>query len=69
MKREAAILGMLLATATDGERVEIYAGVRAGLENGSLRPVIGREVPLSEAPAAHRLLMAWSGYGKVVLVP
>jgi len=69
MKREAVILGMLLSTATDRERAEIYAGLGAGLENGSLRPVIGREVPLSDAPAAHRLLMAWSGYGKVVLVP
>lgn len=69
MKREAAILGMLLTTATESERKTIYAAIGAGLECGALNPVVGRELPLAEAPAAHRLLQTWGGYGKVVLIP
>jgi len=29
----------------------------AGLENGTLRPVIGKEFPLAEAAQAHRAMM------------
>ncbi|MBI5443050.1 MAG: NADPH:quinone reductase [Deltaproteobacteria bacterium] len=69
MRREAAILGMLLFAATERERDAAYAAIGAGLENRTLRPVIGRELPLAEAPAAHRLVLEWGGYGKIVLMP
>jgi NADPH2:quinone reductase len=36
---------------------------------GAIRPVVGAEYPLAEAPAAHRLIDERKHVGKVVLVP
>jgi len=41
----------------------------AGLENGTLRPVIGREFPLSAAPESHGAVMSPGARGKIVLLP
>ena len=41
MARDASILGMLLFLATDRELAGIHAAIVAGLENGTLRPVVG----------------------------
>ncbi len=41
----------------------------AGLENGTLRPVVGRELPLADAPAAHEAVLEPGALGKIVLVP
>jgi len=38
------------------------------LENGALRPVIGKELPLSEASQAHRAVMEPGAFGKIVLL-
>src|SRR4029434_10724835 len=43
--RDAAILGMTLFNATRAHLEEIHAGLVAGLENGALNPVIGKEFP------------------------
>src|SRR5262249_44466345 len=43
MSRDAAILGMTLFNATDHDLAEIHAGLNAGLTNGTLNPVVGRE--------------------------
>ncbi len=69
MTRRATIKGFTLWGATAAESVEIHAAVAAGLENGTLRPVVGQEIPLEEAPRAHREVMASGAYGKIVLVP
>jgi NADPH2:quinone reductase len=69
MGREAAILGLILWAATDAELVTIHAAIGAGLENGTLRPVVARELPLAEASQAHQLVMEPGAYGKIVLVP
>jgi NADPH:quinone reductase len=37
------------------------------LEGGTLRPVIGRELPLAEAPQAHRAVLEPGAFGKTVL--
>jgi NADPH:quinone reductase-like Zn-dependent oxidoreductase len=47
----------------------IHAVLVAGLENGTLRPVVGQELPLAEAPRAHQELMQPGAYRKIVLVP
>jgi NADPH:quinone reductase-like Zn-dependent oxidoreductase len=39
------------------------------LEEGKIRPVVDRVLPLREAPQAHRILEARQQFGKVVLVP
>ncbi|MGH8632243.1 MAG: zinc-binding dehydrogenase [Burkholderiales bacterium] len=41
----------------------------AGLENGSLSPVIGKELPLAEAQKAHVAVMEQRAFGKIVLIP
>ena len=43
MGRDAAILGMTLFNVTPAEFAEIHAALVAGLANGTLNPVVGRE--------------------------
>lgn len=69
MVREADIRGMLLFNATAAELAAVHAALIAGLESGVLRPIVGREMPLGEAPAAHRAVMESDAFGKIVLVP
>jgi len=69
MGKDAAILGMILFNATAVEMESIHAGLFAGLANGTLRPVVGKELPLKEAPKAHVDVMAPGAHGKIVLVP
>jgi NADPH2:quinone reductase len=69
MGREAAILGISLYNATDRELVSMHAAFEAGLANGTLRPVVSRELPLAEAAAAHHAVMESSTFGKIVLTP
>jgi NADPH2:quinone reductase len=69
MNKNADVRGMLLAHTTPAERVSIHAALQEGLRNGTLRPVVGEEIPLAEAPRAHEAVMAPGHHGKVVLVP
>ena len=69
MRRDAAILGMVLMNASESDICRIHAALGAGLENGILRPVIGKEFPLSEGPRAHHEIMESVAYGKIILVP
>lgn len=69
MGKDAAILGMTLFNASPEELAGIHAGLCAGLENGALKPVIGREMPLADAPKAHVAIMEPGAHGKIVLVP
>ncbi|MDA0664784.1 MAG: zinc-binding dehydrogenase [Proteobacteria bacterium] len=45
------------------------ADIVAGLAAGVLRPIVGREMPLAEAAAAHVAVLEPDAYGKIVLVP
>jgi NADPH2:quinone reductase len=67
--QETAILGMTLYNATDKELAVMHAAFAAGLANGTLRPVVSRELPLAEAPAAHHAVLEASTFGKIVLTP
>jgi NADPH2:quinone reductase len=69
MAREASILGMMLWNASPQELDSLHAGLYAGLANGTLRPVIGQELPLKDAPRAHETVLAPGAYGKIILVP
>jgi NADPH2:quinone reductase len=69
MSREADIRGLTLFAATDAELRSIHAATIAGLENGTLRPIVGQELPLAEAPRAHQLVMEAGAFGKIVLIP
>ena len=69
MQRDLSILGLTLLNATKEELVGIHAALVAGLESGTLNPVVGREMPLADAPLAHRAVMEPGAYGKIVLIP
>jgi len=69
MGRDAAILGMTLFNVTDAEFVEIHSGLIAGLANGTLNPIVGRDLPLADAARAHALVMEPGALGKIVLTP
>jgi NADPH2:quinone reductase len=69
MAKDGAILGMTLFNATRDELHTIHAGIGAGLESGTLRPVIGKEMPLSDAAKAHVAVMEPGAFGKIVLLP
>lgn len=69
MARRATAKGFTLWAATERETAEIHAALGAGLENGTLRPVVGKELPLGEAPRAHVDILAPGAQGKIVLVP
>ncbi|PYS90878.1 MAG: NADPH:quinone reductase [Acidobacteria bacterium] len=68
MGRDADIRGMTLFNATEADLRRIHAALVAGLENNTLRPVVGRELPLAEAAAAHEAVMQSGAYGKIVLL-
>ncbi len=69
MTRDAVILAMTMMNASEADLATIHAAIVAGLENGTLRPVVGREMPLAEAPKAHQAVMEPGAHGKIVLVP
>ena len=69
MNKNAAILGMALFHATPAQLVGIHDALGEGLRNGTLRPVIGHELPLAQAARAHEVVMEPGHAGKVVLIP
>ncbi|MCA1643332.1 MAG: NADPH:quinone reductase [Acidobacteria bacterium] len=69
MTREATVHCMSLFNVAPAELDSIHAALVAGLEAGTLRPVVGKELPLAEAARAHREVMEPGSYGKIVLTP
>jgi len=69
MDREGTIVAMRLPNARAEELAAAEAGVQTALESGRLRPVVGRELPLTAAAEAHRLVIEGPALGKLVLVP
>ncbi len=69
MSRDADIRGMTLFNASPDDLSRIHAALAAGLSNGTLRPVVGQEIPLAEAPRAHEAVMHPGAHGKIVLIP
>jgi NADPH2:quinone reductase len=69
MTRDAIIYGMTSFNISDHDLASIHAALVAGLENGTLRPVVGQEFPLKDAARAHEAVMQPGAYGKIVLVP
>ena len=69
MGRDGSIRAMSLLVAPPEELAGVHAAIYAGLENGSLRPVVGQEIPLAEAVRAHKAVMEPGAHGKIVLIP
>jgi NADPH2:quinone reductase len=69
MTRDAAVLGMTLFNMSPQESASIHSAIGAGLESGTLRPVVGREMPLADAARAHEEVLKPGALGKIVLIP
>ncbi|MDL5202694.1 NAD(P)H-quinone oxidoreductase [Streptomyces sp. ALI-76-A] len=72
LSKRAAISATSLRARPLGEKATIVAAVREHvwplLEAGHVRPVVDREVPMSDAAAAHRVVEESGHIGKVLLV-
>jgi NADPH:quinone reductase len=69
MSRDATIVGVFLNSVSPKELAGIHEALEAGLELGTLRPVVGKELPLGEAALGHKLVMESGSFGKIVLLP
>jgi NADPH:quinone reductase len=69
MMRRGSIRAFTLWSVTDAEEKEIHAALIVGMENGTLRPIVGKELPLAEAGRAHKEILGPGAYGKIVLIP
>jgi NADPH2:quinone reductase len=69
MQRDISIIGMITTNATEQEIAAIHEAIQAGLEDGSLRPVIAKRLPLAQAPKAHQEIIQSPHHGKIVLIP
>ena len=69
MAKDVSILGMMLLNITADEATRLEALLAAGLENGVMAPVVGKEIPLDQAARAHETVLEPGAYGKIVLIP
>jgi NADPH2:quinone reductase len=69
MSKDGAILGLTGFNATAEDLRTAHAAIGAGLENGTINPVVGRELPLAQAAQAHGAVMESGALGKIVLIP
>jgi NADPH2:quinone reductase len=69
MARTASVRGFTLWGITEAEEMDVIAGLYAGLEDCTIRPVVGKELPLGEAVRAHKEIMEPGAQGKIILIP
>lgn len=67
MGKDAAILGTALWNVPADEVTRINLALTDALERRALRPIVGREFPLADAPAAQAEALANGTNGKVVI--
>jgi len=69
MMKELDIRGIALWNATAEQMGPVMRDILDGVADGSLRPIIGREMKLADAAAAHVAVLQPGAHGKIVLVP
>lgn len=69
MAKDCAVYGLALWGIPPDEVRRGHQAVIAGLESGALNPVVGKELPLADAAAAHVAVMEPGAHGKIVLIP
>jgi len=69
MVKNADVAGMAITNTPLEDMQQIHAELYKGLENGSLNPVICREMALADAAASHHAVMESGAYGKIILRP
>ncbi len=69
MSRSASVRGFVLWSISEADEADMITGLEAALESGTVRPVVGKELSLSEAARAHKEVMEPGAHGKIILVP
>jgi NADPH2:quinone reductase len=69
MMKELDIIGIALPNTSAEDIAVIHSALYKGLADGSLNPVIGKELPLAEVIEAHHAVLRPGAYGKIVLIP
>jgi NADPH2:quinone reductase len=69
MARTSSVRGFVLWGISEADEADVHAGLYAGLENGTVRPVVGKELPLGEAVRAHKEILETGAQGKIILIP
>jgi NADPH2:quinone reductase len=69
MARASSVRGFVLWGISEADEADVHAGLYAGLENGTVRPVVGKELPLGEAIRAHKEILETGALGKTILIP
>jgi NADPH2:quinone reductase len=67
MQTHGKVVGV--SPPNDAERAQANAAISAGLFNGTLKPVVDVEYPLTDAAKAHADVMSEGSHGKIVLIP
>lgn len=67
MRAQGSILGM--TGGTTEQYAQAHAAIGAGLRAGTIRPIVGKELPLADAPRAHHEVIEGPAAGKIVLLP
>lgn len=69
MTKDLSVFGLALWGIPADEIRRAHEAIIAGLERGTLTPVVGTELPLADAAEAHRRVMDPGATGKIVLIP
>lgn len=69
MSKDVSVFGGALWGIPADEIRRAHEAIVAGLEHGTLTPVVGTELPLKDAALAHRRVMEPGATGKIVLIP
>jgi NADPH:quinone reductase len=67
MSRRGYARGFTLWALPAAEMADVHASLGAGMENGTLRPIINKEIALAEARRAHEEIVKPGALGKIVL--
>jgi NADPH2:quinone reductase len=68
MGKELSVLGVSLWNLTAEEQAQIHERIGQALQDGTVRPIVGREFSLQDAADAHRALFDAPARGKIVLI-
>ncbi len=69
MGKDATIYGMSLFNFSAEDEAEIHQKIYQGLSEGYLNPVINKSFSLADAPQAHREVIEYKAFGKIILIP
>ena len=67
MLRDADIRGVMVSNTPAPELAACHAAISEGLASGTVNPVIGKLLPLSEASDAHHAVLGKGHCGKIIL--